>query len=303
MRGDFKLDAATVAAIVARGNSWYVSEATGNDNNPGTSASPFKTLDAALAAATADNGDVVYLIGTSHRTTTLNWNKSNVSLIGLAAPSNNCRARISITGTTVFTPLVNVTVSNCVFANLGTFHGFADNSAQVCWNEAGGRNYYSTVEFLGMGALLAAAHAGGRSLIVTGSGESRFDDCTIGLDTILRATGTNASLEFLAGTARNIFNRTLFQMLTSNASDVHVTVGADGIDRHVTFNDPVFTNAIESTSIAINAAVTANASAGGAVLLNRPCSLGATALATTGPVYLVGSKPVATTSGIAIKAT
>ena len=50
-------------------------------------------------------------------------------------------------------------------------------------------------------------------------------------------------------------------------------------------------------------AVTANAAAGGAIMLQNPMSLGATALATTGPVYVVGSTPVATTSGIAIKAT
>jgi hypothetical protein len=285
------------------GNSIFVNEETGADDNGGGPNDPFATLDAALAEATANNGDAVYLMGTSHRTSVLDWNKSGVSLIGLLAPSNNDRARISQTGSTHFDNLVDVTASGCRFENIATFHGFDNASAQICWNELGGRNYYKNVEFLGMGNTTAAAQAGSRSLVVGGAGENIFDDCTLGLDTVLRATGNNATLEFIAGTPRNVFNRALFQMLTSNAADVHITAGAGGLDRYAIFNDPVFMNAIESTSIAIDAAITANAAAGGAIILNRPLSLGATALATTGPVYVVGSTPVATTSGIAIKAT
>lgn len=302
-RGDILFNAGTIAAILAVGNSWFVNETTGNDTNPGTSASPFKTLTAALAAATSNNSDVVYVQGTIHISATLNWNKDNVSLVGLAAPSNNCRARISQTGSAVFTPLVNVTAQNCIFANLGTFHGFADASTQICWAEAGGRNYYSNVEFFGGGNATAAAQAGMRSLTVAGNGENQFVGCTIGLDTVVRATNTNASLEFLSGTPRNVFRSCLFQALVSDAADVHVTVGADGIDRYVLFDSCAFMNAVESTGTAMSAAITANASAGGAVLVQNAFSFGATALATTGPVYVTGNVPVATTSGIAIKAT
>lgn len=286
----------------AQGNSWFVNETTGDDDNAGTEAAPFATLDAGLAAAAANNNDTVYLIGTSHRTSTLAWNKNGVNLVGINTLSNNDRARISVTGATVFSPLVNMTGVGCRIINIATFHGFADASAQVCWAEAGGRNYYSHVDFLGMGNATAAAQAGSRSLTVA-SQENIFDDCVLGLDTVLRATNPNYTLEFLAGSARNTFNRPTFQMLTSLATDAHINVGAAAMDRYALFNDPVFINAVESTSIAINAAVVANAAAGGAILLNRPFSLGATALAVTGPVYLVGSTPVATTSGIAIKAT
>lgn len=285
------------------GNNWYVDEASGLDSNDGSILSPFATLFAAQTAAVANNGDTVYYLGTVHVEQTLNWAKNGVSLIGLTAPSDNDRARISAAGSTVFTPLVNVTGQGCVFKNTATFHGFNSATTQICWAEAGGRNYYSNVQFLGMGNVTAAAQAGSRSLTVAGAGECQFDDCTIGLDTVLRATGTNASLEFLAGTPRNVFNRALFQMLTSNAADVHITVGAAGMDRFAVFNNPVFMNAVESTSTTINAVITANAASGGAIILNAPLSLGATALATTGPVYVVGSSPVAATAGIAVKAT
>jgi hypothetical protein len=285
------------------GNYYFVNETTGSDGNTGAADNPFKTLTQALAKATAGNNDVIFLTGTVHTTATTNWSKNNVHLIGLSAPSDNDRARISQTGTTLFTPLVNVTAQGCIFANIGTFHGFASANTQICWAEAGGRNYYQSVQFLGMGNATAAAQAGSRSLTVAGAGENLFVDCTVGLDTITRATNANASLEFLAGTPRNTFRNCLFQMLTSLATDVHVTVGADGLDRYALFDNCSFINAVESTSTTINAAITANAAAGGAILVQNGLSLGATAIATTGPVYGVGAVPTAATSNIAIKLT
>lgn len=287
----------------AVGKSFFVNETTGHDTNNGSATAPFATLDAALAAATASENDVVYLIGTSHRTSTLTWNKAGVSLVGLSAPSDNDRARISITGSTVFTPLVNVTAQGCSFVNLATFHGFNDASTQICWAEAGGRNFYSNVQFLGGGNATAAAQAGMRSLTIDGSGENLFVGCTIGLDTVTRDTAANASLEFLSGSARNTFRQCIFQMLSNIAGNMHVTVGAAGMDRYALFDDCAFINAVESTGVAISAAIIANAAAGGAILLNNCLSLGATAIATTGPVYIDGGALGATTRGIAIKAT
>lgn len=293
----------TAGLLPFTGNYFFVNETTGSDGNTGQADNPFATLTQALAKCTAGNNDVVFLTGTVHTTATTNWSKNNTHLIGLSAPCDNDRSRISQTGSTVFTPLVNVTASGCIFANIGTFHGFANASTQICWAEAGGRNYYQSVQFFGMGNATAAAQAGSRSLTVAGSGENLFEQCTIGLDTIVRATNANASLEFLSSTPRNTFRNCIFQAFISDVSDVHVTVGADGIDRYVLFDNCAFINAVESTSSTMSAAITANASAGGAVLLQNPISLGATAIATTGPVYIVGAVPTAATSGIAIKAT
>lgn len=300
--GDRVLNAQAIAAIMSIGDSYFVNETTGSDSNDGSSAAPFATLTAALAAASANHNDVIYLTGTVHTTATLTWNKNGVSLVGLTAPSDNDRARISGSGT-VFTPLVNVTAQGCNFINIATFYGFDDASTQICWAEAGGRNYYQNCQFLGGGHATAAAQAGMRSLTVAGNGENKFEDCTIGLDTVVRATNANASLEFLSGTPRNVFRNCIFQALVSDVSDVHVTVGASGIDRYALFDNCSFLNAVESTGSTMSAAITANASAGGAICLQNCFSLGATALATTGPVYGTGNVPVATTSSIAIKFT
>ena len=302
-RGDFVLNAQAIAAILAVGNSFFVNEATGNDSNVGSSASPFATLDAALAAATPNNGDTVYLMGTSHRSSTLNWNKDGVSLIGLTAPSNNDRARISQTGSSVFTPLVNVTAQGCSFIDLATFHGFNDASAQICWAEAGGRNYYENVEFLGMGNATAAAQAGGRSLTIAGNGENQFINCTYGTDTVLRATNANATLEFLGGTARNILRGGVFQSLVSDAADVHILAKTASVDRSQYLFGCLFSNGVDSTGTAMSQAISWATDAGGNIILDQNCqSVGATAIATSGPVY--GANALgATTSNIGLKLT
>lgn len=287
------------------GKYFFVKEVTtaGVAAGNGTAQQPFNTLALALAQCVSGRGDVIFLEGSLHVTATVNWNLNNTHLVGVAAPSNNTRARISASGT-VFTPMVNVTGVGCMFLDIATFHGFASNTAQVCWAEAGGRNYYGGVQFLGMGATLAAGHTGGRSLTISGAGagENLFVGCTIGLDTIARGVA-NASLELLAGTPRNVMRNCMFQMLASAATPVHITVGSGGMDRYLMLDNPIFMNAVDSTGTTIDADIVANASAGGTVALQNAFSVGATAIATTGPVRGTGNIPTAATSGIAIALT
>jgi hypothetical protein len=285
------------------GNVFYVNESTGSDGNSGGMYDPLATLSQALALATDGNNDVIFLTGTVHVSATLTWSKSKTHLIGLAPQlDSQARARISATGS-VFTPLVSVTGSECIFRNVGSFHGFASATTQICWSDTGGRNLYEYCLFGGMGNATAAAQAGSRSLVVGGTtGENTFVNCQIGLDTVTRST-SNASLEFTGGTPRNVFDKCLFPCLTSSASALWVTVGASAMDRWALFRDCAFINCVESTSTTLTAGIVANASAGGMILLQNPVAVGATAIATTGPVYGIGNVPSATTSGIAIKIT
>lgn len=281
------------------GNSWFVNETTGTATGGGSVASPFATLAQAQTAAVANNGDVVYLTGSIHLTATLNWAKNNVSLVGLNSPSNNARARISTASVaqgltqTLFTalhPLVNVTAQGCSFVNLGTFFGgdgsLTPPTAAICWAEAGGRNFYSDVQFFGGGDVLMAALAGMRSITVGGQGENVFSNCTFGLDTVTRATNANATLEFINGTARNVFYNPVFQSYVSTAGDLHVLTAANGADRYQYMFNPVFANAVDSGATTMSAAVTwAGGSPAGGLIITGGISVGATAIATTGPVY------------------
>ena len=289
------------------GNYFWVDAGNGSDGNTGGPQDPFATLAQAHSVCVSGNNDVVFLTGTVHTTATLSWTKNQTHLIGLCAPSNSDRARISSTGATAFSPLVNVTGYGCKFVNIGTFHGgfTGATGSQVCWNDgagSGGRNYYYGCQFYGGGDATTAALAGMRSLTVTSSDENVFDRCTIGLDTIVRATNANASMEILGGSARTRMKDCIFQANVSDVSDVHITAGAGAIDRYLLLDNCALINVVDSGSSAMSAAITNSGSA--SIILNNCISVGATAIATTGPVYVNQiSAAGATTTGIAIKAT
>lgn len=95
----------------------------------------------------------------------------------------------------------------------------------------------------------------------------------------------------------------MFQALCSLATDVHVLVGNTGMDRYALFDNCVFTAGVDSTGTMLNAAFSVSTSAGGSVIINGGMSVGATAIATAGPVYVNGAVPSAATSSIGIHAT
>lgn len=270
------------------GNYFWVDQTYGSDGNTGGPQDPFRTLSQAHSACLAENNDVVFFSGTISQTSTLVWSKNKTHLIGLGAGGiGSSRSRISQSGSTVFTPLVSVTAAGCYFENIATFYGFADASTQICWTDSGGRNNYKRCDFLGMGNATAAAQAGSRSLLITGTtGECTFEDCQIGLDTITRATAVNASLELAGGSPRNIFRGCLFPMLTSLATSVAVTIGVGGMDRWAIFDNCYFINCIDSTGTTATNAITANASAGGSVVCNNCITIGFTNVSASGPTYV-----------------
>lgn len=279
------------------GNSFWVDEASGSDGNTGGPQDPFATLTQALSKCTSNNNDVVYLIGTVHVTATVAWNKNRTHLIGLAPTlDSEARARISQTGSTVFTPLVNVTGNECIFSNIGSFHGFVDTTTQICWANAASRNQYFHCAILGMGnATGGASQTGSRSLTIGPGDENTFTNCVIGLDTITRSAA-NASLEFLSGSARNVFRNCIFPMLTSSASALLVTAGASGMDRWALFDNCSFLNpAADSGGIAATNAFTMNAAAGGSTVIQGGLTVGFTHVTSSANVYT--NAPVASTGG------
>ena len=299
------------------GNYFWVDETNGSDGNTGGPQDPLATLKQAHSMCLANNNDVVFLTGSNHTTATIAWSKNKTHLFGLSPPSQNSRARIAITNTAATTgavsPLVNVTAAGCWFQNVEVFAGINQAATQVAWAEAGGENYYKNCNFIQTGHATAAAQAGSRALTLA-SDENLFEGCTIGGDTNVRATNANYTMETLVnpvsglGAARNIFRNCVFQMLSSDSSNAHINVGAGTIDRYLLLDNVTMIQGIESGQAVIAAGILASASSGGAVILTPSCvSLGATAIATTGPVYGVGMNPgganSATTNSIAIKYT
>ena len=121
-------------SFVTQGNIWWVRPVNGSDSNDGkTSATAFKTCAAALAAATANQNDIVLLCGegnalasaTDFQATTLNWNKDMVHLMGV---NDGCmigqRARIdAATALPAFANLFVLSANACMIRDIEFFQG------------------------------------------------------------------------------------------------------------------------------------------------------------------------------------
>ena len=283
------------------GNWLFVNETTGSDGNPGTADLPLKTLSAAHALATANQNDVVCFQGSIHLTATLVWSKNQVHLVGMDAPiKRGKRARISVTGTTAFTPMISVTANGCHLKNFGTFYGFnsASNNA-VCVSDTGGRNCWDNVEVLGFGdntgTTGTANIVGARALVLnTSTGETTFRNCVFGVDTATR-NATNYTVEIAGGAPRVTFENCDFEALLggSGGSSSHLLIGADGIDRYLSMVGCRFINAVKSGATVMTQLININGAAGGLVLMHDCTAVGCTHVETTpsNQVYVSNAAP------------
>lgn len=261
------------------GNYFFVNPATGADGNTGSADSPLSTLAAAYGRCQDNHDDVVFLVGSTTNThrlaATLVWAKNNTHLVGLSAPTQvGQRARISNLAAAFFSPLVQVTAAGCMFLNFSTFIGFVAPATQVAWQDSGQRNYYGNVDLSSFGSTQSAGDTGSRSLLLdgVGLGESTFEHCYFGVDTITRGV-QNANLEFQNGNTRNTFRDCTFAMDASAATPVAILcAAAASIDRWNMFERCRFINAIGSGATAMTGAAKLVASAGG-ILLFDSCSL------------------------------
>lgn len=294
------------------GNYWFVQELYGSGVNGGvgTAQSPFGTLQQALNAAAPNNNDVIFLTGTVHVTASLVW-PSLTHLIGVCSPlKRGKRARISVTGSTPFGPLVSVTGSGCHFQNFGTFFGFPTTGATspICWQDTGGRNTYNLVEFLGFGDPTAstgtANQTGARAFkFNTSTGETTFRSCVFGVDTEQR-NATNYTVEIAGGAPRITFEDCDFEsdLGSSGTAASHLLIGAAGIDRYLILNRCHFLSATKSSGSTMAQAFNVSASAGGLVLMDQCEAVGITAWETSpsGSVFTNMSAVSAPGGGIAL---
>ena len=323
-----------IGGLPFTGNWWFVNPAGGLDGNAGTSPSQaLQTLYQAVNKAVAGNNDVIVLMGdgatagtarlslagaqainSAATSGTLLWNKAALHLIGITAPTQIAqRARIAPPSGTYTQStfgsgnLVTVSAQGCMFANVSLFHGFSTGGTnQICWTDTGGRNSYVNMDFGGMGDATSAADAGSRSFKLGGAGigETTFEHCNFGLDTVTRGAA-NASFEFTGGTPRNIFKDCSFIMDASANSPLHMLgTGAACVDREQWFKHCVFLNSIKSGATTINEVGSfTNASPGGYVVIQQCTSVGATKWGDTNFLansYVDGGPPTAATTGLGV---
>lgn len=277
------------------GNYYWVDGTNGSDGNTGGPQDPFKTLTQAQNSCLAGNNDVVFFTGTFSPTATFVWSKNNTHLIGLdingpfPIPTISVASTAATTG--AFTPLVSVTASGCIFQNFSVISGIAQAATQVAWAESGGNNSYLAVNINQIGNATAGAQAGNRALTLA-SANNYFQDCIIGNDAIVRATGTNSSVTILAGTGSTVFRGCIFPMWSSVAANTFIVAATATMTGNVILDQCILTNNVSGAGYVANTQAFSISATAGAILLLSPSTVvaGATILNTggTGPVYAGG---------------
>ena len=202
--------------LLSQGKAIFVRPRTGSDSNHGLRPDrAVKTLAQALALATANQNDVVYMFAegnasgntagtywtTDYQATTLDWNKDQVHLIGV----NNGgfmsqRSRIAFASTyNTASNLFTLSANGCLIAGLEMFAGVAGTNPTGCFKAAGMRNRVVNCMIAGIGADTNDI-AGAYSLYLNGAQETSFEECQIGLATIDAGTAVNSEILIAAGT-------------------------------------------------------------------------------------------------------
>ena len=297
------------APLPFTGNYFWVDGTFGSDGNTGGPQDPLKTLTQAHTKCLAGNNDVVFFSNTYSPSATLVWSKNNTHLIGLGAVGISSTALISVASTAAtsgaFSPLVNVTATGCLFQNITAKSGINQASTQVCWAEAGGNNQYLNCSFNQVGNATAAAQAGCRALTIASVGTS-FNNCTIGGDSIVRATGTNFTAEFLAGSGSTEFNNCSFVMWSSVAANAQINAATATMAGYVILDNCLLVNDMGNAGAVANTlALTISATAGGVVLLTSSTAVlgGGATVATTGQLVYITSPPSTTGGNRALNVT
>lgn len=284
----------------ANSKVFFVDPVNGSDGNNGKDPSrAFQTLTKAHDMCTANNNDVVFLIGngltsgTARLDEAFTWSKDATHLIGVAAPGKVAqRARISATsGVSNIATMITISGDGCYWEGIHVFQNFSSDSANIAVEITGERNVFVRCHFAGGGNATGADNAGMRSLKInggSGNGEHYFKDCVIGLDTIPRGGGASAELEVTGGSTRNIFEDCMIYAYSDANAARLLTVTSGGIDRLLHFKNCLFFNSIVGGGTAMTELLDVPAAAGGIVLLQNCTTLGGASVEDTnhGAVFI-----------------
>lgn len=271
-------------------NIFCVDPQTGSDSNAGTSfEKPLATLAAAYGKCTANQNDIVLLIGGptgNALAEPLDWAKGYTHLIGLSAdlPGVGQRARVTGSSALDLDYLVDFQGQGCIVKNVQFFNGGDADEDSGAVKVSGGRNHFINCMFAGMGHVTPAARAAAYSLTVTGE-ENTFEHCSIGLQTIIRAAA-NAELILSGNCYRNKFIHCEFLSWSVTAGKVLVKFASGSVPWTTQFENCLFANldmtAGGADGASIDNAISDASSAKHHVILR-------------GPVQLVGCTGVADT--------
>ena len=198
---------------MTQGKIWHVKPYSGRDSRDGKTANTaVKTLAKALSKATANQNDIVLLYAesnsaastTDYQSSTLDWNKDMVHLVGVNAGSPlGLRSRVAFASAyNTASNLFTLSADSCFISNIEFFAGVAGTSPTGCMQVTGDRNYLKNCVIAGIGADtndIADAY----SLYLNGVEHMLIEDCEIGLQTIDAGTAANSEI-LMANTVKNV---------------------------------------------------------------------------------------------------
>jgi hypothetical protein len=305
----YQLGGVPLGGPVTQGKVFHVRPSGGRDStsgkNPGDQA--LKTLSRALALATANQNDIVYLMSegnaasacTDYQTTTLEWSKDGVHLIGVNAGGMvSPRSRVAWLSTASSAsdiPLYLHSADNCLVEGVQFFSGINDANLSFNVKVTGHRNVFRRCHFAGIGHDTNDA-TGAYSLCLSGGTENLFEDCIIGLDTIARGSAVNSEILFDASgsadcNARNIFRNCIILTYAEAATHQFVIRESAGSDRFNLFEGCTFLNAVPGLAMTEALDITAGGSPSGALYFKDCAFFGVgdlEAAAVSGVTYALG---------------
>lgn len=211
------------------------------------------TLQGGEDKTTGDQHDTVFFIAGdtgANITASIAWDKDYTHAVGIGCglPGMGQRCRVVAPASVDATEVIAVSGNGCCFANLQFYNGGDTDAEAAAAVVSGSRNHFKNVFFAGMGHATSAAHVGGCSLQVTGD-ENYFEDCTIGLDTIVRGA---ANYQLKISGKRNHFKncKIISNCVTAGAFMVQIDNSAADL-RWNLFEDCLFYNYRENWGTAI----------------------------------------------------
>ncbi len=251
------------------GRIWYV-DANKSVSGGGTSrADAFITVDEAHSAATADRDDVVIVAGKSSTGRTseneITWSKRRTHLLGNGAPRRiNNRNGISFNSSAAES-CFTLSANNAIISNL-SFAQF--NNINVLFEVTSDYNTFANVHFQGIGNATAGDDATARSLLLTGSEENEFINCTIGIDTVTRGGAANSNLELTGTCSRNKFISCDFPMFADGATVTWVKADTGNCyERFLSFENCHFFNPDNASSTTLTVGMTLSATGNGDIYM------------------------------------
>lgn len=274
-------DLAGIIGLPYVGDVFYVDANSGSDTNGGLDQNDaLSTVAAVYDKLTSGQQDVAIIApsggtGRTTETTAITWAKRFAHLVGNGAPTaQDVRSGMNFNGTTgTSSGSFTLSENGCIIKNI-TFTTTTDNNSFV--NITGDYNSFLGCDFKGALNETSGDDTAARALVLTGAEENYFGGCSIGGDTYNRSAA-NASLEFITGATRNVFEDCFFPIFADAATPVFVKADTAGdIDRFVWFKRCMFHNAAYSSSTTLTTAMNIHAAVGGSVILDGCSVLGVT---------------------------